>query len=66
MASASAARTRRKAQRKKAAAQRRRLPIFWIEFGVVVVLFGAAIVMTRSDSKTQTPAAGVEETRAAA
>ena len=64
MASASAARTRRKAQRKKAAAQRRRLPIFWIAFGVVVVLFGAAIVMTRSDSKTQTPAAGVEQTRA--
>ena len=40
--------------------------MFWIVIGVVVVLFAAAIVMTRSDSQNGSAAttAGIEETRA--
>jgi len=67
MASASAARARRKAaQRKKGPAQQSGLPIFWIAIGVVVVLFAAAMVMTRSDSQNGSSATpgGIEETRA--
>jgi thiol-disulfide isomerase/thioredoxin len=67
MASGSAVRARKRAaQRKKAAAKKSGLPIFWIAIGVVLVLFAAAIVMTRSDSETpaSSGAADIQETRA--
>ena len=63
MGSASAARSRKSTPARKGSGRR---PYFWIAIGVVLVLFAAALVMSRSDTQNGSPstAAGVEEMRA--